>query len=187
MNELIEIEYKILITKDIFKQILSDYQSQIKNDYIQINYYFTHPLLQEKAYMLRIREKNNELEMTLKRPYLHHRLETNVPITKQDKDNLINHIMIDNEIIDILKAENIPPLELQQQFSLTTHRYDIPLEDGLLSIDKNIYLDQTDYEIEFEVQDEKKGLQSFLKIIEPYHLHYQGNCPAKIRRVLDSL
>lgn len=187
MNELIEIEYKILITKDIFEQIIHDYQSKIQKDYIQTNYYFTHPLLQQKAYMLRIREKNNELEMTLKRPYLQHRIETNVSITKQEKDNMINHIMIDNEIIDILKKENIPPLELQQQFSLITHRYDIPLEDGLLSIDKNTYLGQIDYEIEFEVQDETKGFQTFLKIIEPYHLNYQGNCKGKIRRVLDSL
>ena len=66
----IEIEYKILLTKDIFTQILNDYQNQIHHEYIQINDYFTHPLLQQKKYMLRIRTKNNQYELTLKRQQL---------------------------------------------------------------------------------------------------------------------
>lgn len=55
MNEQIEIEYKILLSENIFKQILEDYP--VYKDYIQTNYYFTHKLLQQKKYMLRIREK----------------------------------------------------------------------------------------------------------------------------------
>lgn len=187
MNQMIEIEYKILLTKEIYNQILNDYQKQIHKDYIQTNYYLTHPLLQQKAFMLRIREKNNKLEMTLKRPYQGHRLETNIPITYEDKQRIVHHQMINNEIIDILQKEGIDPLSLQQLFSLTTHRHDIVLPDGILSIDKNTYLNQTDYELEFEVSDEQKGYEMFLKIIEPYHLHYHGNCKSKIRRVLDSL
>lgn len=44
----LEIEYKILLTQDIFHQILHDYQNKITKDYIQINDYFTHPILSQK-------------------------------------------------------------------------------------------------------------------------------------------
>ena len=41
----LEIEYKILLTHQIFNQILEDYHDAITKDYIQTNDYFTHPLL----------------------------------------------------------------------------------------------------------------------------------------------
>ena len=44
----LEIEYKILLTQDIFHQIIHDYQNKITKDYIQINDYLTHPILSQK-------------------------------------------------------------------------------------------------------------------------------------------
>lgn len=187
MNELIEIEYKILLTQEIYQKIKQYYQDQITRDYIQTNYYLTHPLLQEKKYMLRIREKNNTYELTLKRPYQHHQIETNVPLTKEQKAKILQHQPIQNEIIDILIQEGINPLELQNQYSLTTHRCDIELKEGILSLDKNTYCQQQDYELEFEVYHEQEGYQKFLEIIQPFSLHYTQNCPSKIQRVLNSL
>lgn len=187
LNEAIEIEYKILLTKEIFSLILKDYQNNIQNDYIQTNHYLIHPVLQEKKYMLRIREKNQEYELTLKRPVGKHRLETNIMIDKQTKDKIFRHQSVHNEIMEILKNEGIDPLELENQFSLTTHRYDIPLKYGTLSLDQNSYLNITDYELEYEVNDEKNGYQHFLEIIKPYHLQYIKNCDSKIKRVLNHL
>ncbi len=187
MNEQIEIEYKVLLTKEIYNSILNDYRDLSMSDYKQTNYYFTHPLIQKNKYMLRIREKNNQYELTLKRPQGNHRLELNINISKEDKDKLINHIPIDNEIIECLKTLGINQEELKQQFSLTTHRYDIVLKEGTLSLDYNTYQNNEDYELEFEVEDELVGYQKFLEIIKPYHIHYQKNCDSKIKRVLDSL
>ena len=48
MNEHIEIEYKILLDENTFYWILQDYQSLIQRDYIQVNYYFTNTILQQK-------------------------------------------------------------------------------------------------------------------------------------------
>ena len=83
MNEHIEIEYKILLDENTFYWILQDYQSLIQRDYIQVNYYFTNTILQQKKYMLRIREKDNSFELTLKRPIKNHRLETHVLLTPE--------------------------------------------------------------------------------------------------------
>ena len=186
MNEHIEIEYKILLDENTFYWILQDYQSLIQIDYIQVNYYFTNTILQQKKYMLRIREKDNSFELTLKRPIKNHRLETNVLLTPEEKDDFFSHRPITNEIIDLLKEDNINPLELENQFSLKTHRYDIILPEGILSLDENTYCQKHDYELEFEVKDEQEGYQQFLNIIHQYGLNYTKNCPSKIQRVLAS-
>lgn len=186
MSEQIEIEYKILVNQDIFQSILNDYKHNITKDYIQTNYYFTHPLLEKKKYMLRIRKKENQYELTLKRPINNHRIETNISITNDEAKLFFEHRDINNEITEILKKEDICIKDLNQQFSLTTHRYDISFDEGMLSLDENHYLGCVDYEIEFEVSNEEVGFAKFLEIIQPYHLNYTQNCKSKIKRVLDS-
>lgn len=184
MNEQLEIEYKILLNKEIYEQLLQDYKHKIVKQYKQTNYYLNHPILNKKKYMLRIREKKNTYELTLKRPLNNHSLETNITINQDIKDKILNHIPISNEIMSILINEGINPLELENNFSLTTYRTDIQLEYGILSIDKNKYLNIIDYELEYEVNNEKLGYQQFLSIIKPYSIEYTKNCPSKIKRVL---
>ncbi len=187
MNELIEIEYKRLIPLNIYNLLLEDYKYLILNQYTQTNYYFTHPLFFKKKYMLRIREKNNQYELTLKRPYLNHRLETNVALSKEEAYQFFNHKDIDNEIIDILKDNHIDIKDLIQQFSLTTHRTDIQLDYGILSLDHSLYNGKEDYEIEYEVNDAKKGYEHFIEILNQYNLTYTHNCKSKIQRVLETI
>lgn len=187
MNEQIEIEYKILIDKETYSDIVKKYEKQIINHYTQTNYYFTHPLFFEKKYMLRIREKQNYFELTLKRPYKGHRLETNVELSKEEADLFFNHQDIDNEIINILKEEGIKVCDLIQQFSLTTKRYDIQEKYGILSLDYNEYNGINDYEIEYEVFNKELGLLHFKEIISEYNLEYTKNAKSKIQRVLESI
>lgn len=184
MNEQIEIEYKVLLDKKIYNQILKDYKNKITDTYTQTNYYLNHPLLNKKKYMLRIREKNNSYELTLKRPLNDYNRETNITIDSDIKEKILNHNPVSNEIMNILINEGINPLELENQFSLTTHRTDIQLDYGILSIDQNEYLNQIDYELEYEVNNEELGYQHFLSIINTYSIEYTKNCPSKIKRVL---
>ena len=185
MNEHLEIEYKILLTEEIYEKIVSDYKSAITSIYSQTNFYFTHPLLSKHKMMLRIREKGIHYELTLKRPYQGHNIETNVALTKQEKDDFINHLDMHNEIIEILSQYGINYQDLKQEYSLTTVRTDIQLKEGVLSLDKNTYTNQmVDYELEFEVNNQETGYQKFLDIIKPYHLNYSHNCESKFKRVL---
>ena len=48
MSSQIEIEYKILITKDIYQSLYDHHQSKIIDTYTQVNYYLTHPLFDQK-------------------------------------------------------------------------------------------------------------------------------------------
>ena len=88
---------------------------------------------------------------------------------------------------DILEKENIYIKDLTCGYYLKTTRHDIILPDGVLSLDENEYNHHHDYEIEFEVEDYDQGLQTFKKIIQPYHLEYKQNCLSKIKRMLETL
>ena len=96
-------------------------------------------------------------------------------------------LSLSNLIVDLLKKEKIYIKDLQCGDYLTTIRHDILLLDGMLSLDENEYNHHHDYEIEFEVEDYDQGLQTFKKIIQPYHLEYKQNCLSKIKRMLETL
>ena len=111
----------------------------------------------------------------------------NIDINKEIKDAIFNHQHVNNEIFDILEKENIYIKDLTCGYYLKTTRHDIILPDGVLSLDENEYNHHHDYEIEFEVEDYDQGLQTFKKIIQPYHLEYKQNCLSKIKRMLETL
>ena len=184
--EHLEIEFKMLLDESLFHQILKDYKEKITDSYQQTNYYLFHPELEKRKYSLRIREKKGNYELTLKRPAKEGLKELNLDINQEIKEMIFNHQEISNEIFDLLKEEKIYIKDLQCGDYLTTIRHDILLPDGMLSLDENEYNHHHDYEMEFEVNDSKKGLETFKEIIKPYHLHYTSNCPSKIKRLLQT-
>ncbi len=185
MEKNLEIEYKLLLTEKIFKQLLNDLQSN--HTYTQTNYYLTSPALSEKKYSLRLREKEGTYEMTLKIPEATGRMEHNLALSKEEFERIRQGDLYDNEITTLLKDHQIPLSQIKQAYHLTTIRHDIIRPYGLLSLDENTYLDQHDYEMEYEVTDVKKGYEDFLALLQLYGLTYTSNCPSKIKRVLDAL
>lgn len=183
----VEIEFKILLDKTIYQKILDDYQNQKIDDYVQTNYYLFHPKLDQKKYSLRIRYKKGNYELTLKTPNRLGLNEYNENINEDIKNKIFDHQKVSNKIFDILEKDGIDYKELQCGHYLTTHRVDIPLTHGLLSLDANEYNGHHDYELEFEVDDCELGFKEFQNIIQVYHLEYKGNCLSKIRRMKATL
>lgn len=183
----LEIEFKILINQETYEKIIADYQSKQIDEYSQTNYYLFHDELDKRRYSLRIRYKKGKYELTLKTPHDKGLNEYNLDIDEKIKEQIFHHQKISNKIFDFLEKENIHCEDLICGSYLTTYRHDIPLENGLLSIDRNEYNHHVDYEIEFEVNDYEKGLKQFQQIIEPYGLIYKENCLSKIRRMKQTL
>ena len=183
MSSQIEIEYKILITKDIYQSLYDHHQSKIIDTYTQVNYYLTHPLFDQKKYMLRIRHKKEQYELTLKQPMQVGNYETTIPLSSQEVKAIMQKQPIDNAIFTYLKGLSIVPSDLCTNLILRTHRVDIAHRYGILSLDKNEYSNIIDYELEFEVNNKCKGYHAFLQIIAPYHLSYSTNCPSKLQRL----
>lgn len=185
MEKLHEIEFKLLLNKETYHQIIQDYQKQISKSYTQINQYFTHPNISKNKLMLRIRQKENTYEFTLKeKDKIIGSHETNIMIDASIVKKLMHQEKVENEIVTILKGYNIEQTDIKPALCLSTYRCDIPLPLGMLSIDKNEYCQTTDFELEFEVTDSELGLEEFYKIIKKYDLTYTTNCPSKVVRAL---
>ncbi len=187
MNKSLEIEYKLLITKKQYETIINNYPSH--SSYVQINYYFDtfNESLRKKRYMLRIRKKDHTYEFTLKK-----RGESIIGVDEYNEivddnffQNLKNHRHVDSQILDMLSREGICIDDLQLQHQLKTTRLDIPYANGVISIDKNEYLDTVDYEIEYEVSTSKGAISIFNKFLAPYHLTYISNCAGKRHRLYE--
>lgn len=189
MSKNIEIEYKLLLTKQQYLSIYNDY-NKIKH-YEQINYYFDtyDHILKNKRYMLRVRVKNNNYEFTLKKQNFSQIGidEYNEPIDHQAFLDLINHRRIKSEILDMLETEGITIHQLHQQYHLKTIRTDIPYYNGTLSLDANEYLGKEDFEIEYEVSNPDQAIQHFNQFLSTYNLIYEHNCAGKRHRLFNEL
>lgn len=185
MEENLEIEFKVLINKEIYQQIYNDHH--IDHQYSQTNYYLIHPKLTELKYMLRIRQKQENYELTLKQPQSYGNLETNLKIDKIIKEKIITHDFVTNEIFDLLKPLGLDSTMFKTDCVLTTTRCEIKTTDGLICLDQSLYNGITDYELEYEVFDYHHGKQVFLDFISQYNLKYSRNCPSKVKRLMDSL
>lgn len=180
-----EVEYKIMLDKKTFHQIIDAYDEC--HTYTQINYYFTSHELEEKRYALRVREKEDQYEMTLKIPDGFAKIEHNENITKEDLDSFTNGFMPDNGIKKVLEDHGIDPTQITYSGSLKTIRHDIALHYGMLSLDENFYNDHHDFEFEFEVNNEEEGKKQFEELCETFHLSYTHNCDSKLKRFLETL
>ncbi|MBP1940795.1 uncharacterized protein YjbK [Bacillus luteolus] len=169
LNQEIEIEFKNLLTKDEFQQLLTHFSVSEQAFKTQINYYFDTPqfLLKDKKSALRIRFKKNNYTLTLKQPAAIGLLETHQFLSEEQALLMINEGQFPKgDIYDILNKEEITPSLVKFFGKLTTSRAELSYKNGLLVFDHSSYLDTDDYEIEYEVSDEKSGQAHFLELLK---------------------
>lgn len=169
LNQEIEIEFKNLLTKDEFQQLLSHFSITEKAFKKQINYYFdtSQFLLKENNSALRIRFKNDKYTLTLKQPAAIGLLETHQVLTEEQALLLLNDEQFPKgDIYDILNKEGISPSLVKFFGKLTTSRAELSYKNGLLVFDHSSYLDTDDYELEYEVADENSGQAHFHELLK---------------------
>jgi len=167
LSQTIEIEFKNLLTIDEFTKLKSYFNVKEEDFFSQENHYFDTKdfILKEYKMALRVREKNNQLELTLKQPLATGLLETNEVITNEQFEQLKRGNFPIGQISQILSSY-IPQLNKIEFFgTLKTFRHELPFKNGLLVLDKSIYLGIEDYELEYEVSDEKEGAIHFQALI----------------------
>lgn len=169
MSQEIEIEYKNLLTKEEFSRIKTFFDFKTDDFKKQINHYFDTSdfYLKKQGYALRIREKDGNYELTLKQPAPTGLRETNQALSSSEaKEVMETNDLPKGPVKDALEGLAGNAEAFIYFGSLATNRAEKNYQDGLAVLDHSYYLNTEDYEIEFEVVDEKKGQEVFKSLLE---------------------
>ena len=165
-----EIEFKNLLTKDEFQQLIKHFNIKQSDFQTQTNYYFDTPnqYFKNKKMGFRLRVLPTRNELTLKVPESEHIM------------NETTQLLSDIEKNDILINLCFPSLPFLQQIknegplacigSMQTNRAHINYEKGTLFFDHSIYSQTEDFEVEYESIDVENGRKKFLQLLEVHSI-----------------
>ena len=179
-----EIEFKNLLEKEEFDRLCIGFDLSSQDFRSQVNTYFDTIDFQLREAMMgfRLRVVGERNELTLKAPgeNIHTMIETTRYISANERDQILRSGSIHASIYEEF---NQLPEALHAFGSIHTQRAEVPYQEGLLVLDHSAYLGQTDFEVEFEVNDLEKGQQSFLMLLETYQIPKRVT-PKKIARFM---
>ncbi|WHZ04546.1 CYTH domain-containing protein [Neobacillus sp. YX16] len=173
MSETIEIEFKNLLTKVEYENLLKTFNVKEKDIVMQSNHYFDTPefALKNLGSALRIREKKNNFELTLKQPAAVGLLETTQLLSANEFKAAIQQQIFPKGIVqERIEQLKIAFNKIVYFGSLTTKRAEFPYKEGLLVLDHSFYLNKEDYEIEYEVEDFQSGQLVFQGLLKQYEI-----------------
>lgn len=184
-----EIEFKNLLQHDEYERLCAFFNVQPANAKTLANHYFDTADLHIKALAsgLRIRETDGVFEATLKRAVdAQTSIETNVDITRAEAEAIFDGAPFPEAITTQLHEAAVPLSEIKVYGSLTTRRIEVEYKGGTIVIDHSRYLQEEDYELEYEVTDAAAGAQSFYALLEQLHIPTRLT-KKKIARFADAL
>lgn len=173
MSQSIEIEFKNLLHVEEFNKMVTYFQLSPNHFVQQVNHYFdtVNFDLKERGCALRIREKNNFFELTLKEPHKDGLLETNQKLTAVEaQDFLIGDKIKEGVVTTQISKLGIELTKLTYFGTLTTDRAEFSYKNGLLVLDKSSYLNTIDYEVEYEVMNKNKGKPIFVELLSELNI-----------------
>lgn len=169
MSQEVEIEFKNLLTKQEYDRLIDFFHLDKEKGTLQENHYFDTKdfLLKKQHCALRIRHKNGHFELTLKEPLVEGLLETTDILVENDAVKMIQEGgIIEGQVKQQLLKRKIPTEKLLYFGTLSTVRLEKEYKGGMLILDYSYYLNQEDFEIEYEVSDTKKGYETFINLLE---------------------
>jgi uncharacterized protein YjbK len=162
-----------MLTKMEYERLLHYFNIGQNELFSQENHYFDTPDFSLKASgtALRIRNKGGHYEMTLKQPAAVGILETTQLITDDEARVAIHHGRLPSGIIQKLIEEYKISFSTIEYFGLLiTERVEFDYKKGLLVLDHSIYLNNEDYELEYEVENYQSGKEIFLELLEQFKI-----------------
>lgn len=189
MTKQLEIEFKNLLTEEEFNRLAHSFHVSKNDFFFHKNHYFDTPsfLLKDNKMALRIRETSSQFELTLKQPYEKGLLETNQSLKPEEAAMMLTSGMIpDGEVKSALIPSTVPLSDLKCFGTLTTCRAEIHYKDGILVLDKSWYLNDQDFELEYEVENYDVGKENFLSLLQKYDIPVRKT-ENKIKRFYNAL
>ncbi|WP_042471252.1 CYTH domain-containing protein [Bacillus ndiopicus] len=174
MNHEIEIEFKNMLSKTKYDELLTTFDIQEEEVIRQENHYFDTADFQLKAIAsgLRIRVLPNRIECTLKEKSNNHtHIETTDALTEEEANQILQGGQFTAPtVVARLKERGIAIEQLALFGTLATERVEIPYKGGLLVLDHSFYLHREDYEVEYEAKDETIGQKVFQQFLTDYNI-----------------
>ena len=185
MSNAIEIEAKALVDKGEYEKLIRLFPQCPR--YLQTNYYIDSDNrdLAKSGIALRIREKAGMLELTLKTPLSQGKLEKSEPITFNDFAALRDFGQFPkNDLRRFLLMLDFDVEKLKILTSLSTERLDVDYDGGKISIDKNTYSGQVDYEVEFEFNNIAAAEKKLHAFLDEHGIAYEPSELTKVQRAM---
>ncbi|MRH43396.1 CYTH domain-containing protein [Aquibacillus halophilus] len=189
MSQEIEIEFKNLLSKNEYELLLQYFSLENVVPTIQTNHYFETSdfQLKEKGAALRIREKNNMWQLTLKEPHPEGLLETHDTLTPDEAQSWINGNIIPKP--HVAKQLNQLDIDFALLFyggKLQTHRLETTYKETTVVLDYSTYNNQFDYELEIEAQNKLHGINILHELLDKHNIS-KKETPNKIERFYSSI
>lgn len=188
MSTNLEIESKVMISKDAYKHLLKNLLDSKK--YIQTNYYISIKDFKNfnPKFGLRIRKLHHNYELTLKEDLGDSKMEINQKISRKSYIFFrIHHIFPKGEVLDFLNQKSVcNPLNLRIIGKMKTTRTDINFNNSLISIDKSRYNHLTDYEVECEDTSLINAETKLKMFLDSCQVKYEKSKYSKLARFLNS-
>lgn len=180
-----EIEFKTLLSEREYLMLIEKFDGAKYND--QTNHYFDTPRFTIKAMdaSLRVRERDGEFEITLKKKKRYARVEYTVKISKEEFEEMKKTGICTNPEIAEELAALIDGQKIENFMSLFTHRVYLPYSNGVLFIDRSEYCGQVDYEMEYEAKSYHLGKEEFIALIREFKIEYKKS-DKKINRAFNA-
>lgn len=168
MNKNVELEFKTVIPKDSYKNILEAYNLN-DNVFLQTNHYFdTSDLaLSNQHIVLRIRQKGKRFfKVTLKSQHPEDAYESHILLSKEQADDMLKN--------GFHTKDFFPKIDYFVTYftSIDNYRASMPYHHGVMFVDRCEYCGQVDYELEYEVPRYNEGLKIFEKFLSKHQLTY---------------
>ena len=193
MSREIEYEKRVLINEDQYQKILHFFLDKYPDNkcFKQTNYYFDTSFFDLKArgIVFRLRKSIKETtELTLKIKGSNGDLEINQILTSKEEICLFNENTIpEGEIKDYLLKRDLLFSSLNLVGSLETYRMEAQINDYLIVIDKNIYFNICDYNLEIEAASIKRAESIILELCNFFGLKYKKDYSSKSSRLFKFL
>ncbi|TDK58522.1 CYTH domain-containing protein [Bacillus salipaludis] len=176
MFQNIEIEFKNMLTKEEYELLLIKFTTVESKLITQENHYFDTKdfALKNEQSALRIRQKGQQFEMTLKQPANIGLLETTQNLTEAEATLAIQEGKLPSGAIkEIISKMDIVFSKLSYFGSLKTNRAEMNYKSGILVLDHSLYLNKEDYELEYEVENEQLGQKIFEELLNQYNIPHR--------------
>ena len=175
-----EIEFKTLITEDVFQKMVQDYSNAEIHDQTNTYYESTSCNMKEMGFAMRIRDLEGNHLFTMKQKAEQGHQEYEMYLDDNSPEALFHP-----ELKLLFDRFHITgPFVIMG--SLHTIRRSIQLNYGELCLDENEYCGIKDYEIEFEIDNDhqQEAQEEFEQLLNAYNITYRQAKPKRTRCIL---